>query len=58
MKDETGGIAIKEFVRLMPKLSIEHKKAKAANKNIVATIIHGACKDVLLNKKYFETFDE
>ena len=29
----------------------EHEKAKGANKNIIATIIHNEYKDVLLNKK-------
>ena len=31
----------------------EHKKEKGVNKNIVATISHNECKDVLLNKKCF-----
>ena len=30
----------------------EHKKAKGVNKNVVATISHNECKDVLLNKKF------
>ena len=29
----------------------EHKIAKGVNKNVVATIIHGEYKDVLLNNK-------
>ena len=29
----------------------EHKKAKGVNKNVVATISHNECKDVLLNDK-------
>ena len=29
----------------------ENKKAKIVNKNVVATITHGKCKDVLLNKR-------
>ena len=29
----------------------EQKKAKAVNRNVVATISHNECKDVLLNKK-------
>ena len=40
MKDETTGVAIKEFIWLKPYLYLvdnnrEHKKAKDANKNIV-----------------------
>ena len=45
MKDETTGVAIKEFVGLKPKVysflvndSSEHEKAKGVNKNVVATI--------------------
>ena len=44
MKDETGGVAIEEFVEFKPKLysflvgNNEHKKAKGVNKNVVATI--------------------
>ena len=54
MKDETGGVAIEE---LKPKIysflvdNNEHKKAKDANRNIVATISHNEYKDVFLNKK-------
>ena len=65
MKDETAGVAIKEFVGLKPKIysyllddNSEHKKAKGLNKNVVATISHNEYKDVLLNKEMFETFDE
>ena len=29
----------------------EHKKAKGVNRNVVATINHNKCKDVVLNKK-------
>ena len=36
----------------------EHKKAKDVKRNIVATISHNEYKDVLLNEKCFETFDE
>ena len=43
VKDETGGIAMKEFVGLKPKMSSflvgessEHIKAKDANRNVVA----------------------
>ena len=58
MKDETGGVASREFVGLKPKMhsflldgSSEHKNAKGANQNVVATIRHSEYKDVLLNKK-------
>ena len=58
MKDETGGVTIKEFVGLKPKMysflvddSNEHKKTKGMNKNVVATISHNEYKDVLLNNK-------
>ena len=56
MKDETGGVAIEEFVGLKPNMysfvveeSSEHKKAKGVNKYVVATISHKEYKDVLLN---------
>ena len=58
MEDETGGVAIKRFIGMKPKMcsflvydSIEHKKAKSVNKNIFATISHSKYKDVLLNQK-------
>ena len=57
MKDDTGGVAIEEFVGLKPKTytflvdNNEHKKAKGVNKNVVATINHNEYKDVLLNNK-------
>ena len=58
MKDETTGVAIKEFVGLKPKMysflvdkSSEHKKAKCVNKNVVVTISHNEYKDVLLKNK-------
>ena len=42
MKDETGGVAIEEFVVLKPKMysylvddNSQHKKAKGVNRNIV-----------------------
>ena len=60
MKDETGGVAIEEFVGLKPKMysflvddNSEHKKAKGVNRNVVATISHSEYKNVLLNKKCF-----
>ena len=47
MKDETAGVAIKEFVGMKPGIYSflvdgisERKKAKVVNKNIVATISH------------------
>ena len=59
MKGETGGVAIKEFAELKPKMysflvenNSEHKKTKAVNQNVVATISHNKYKDVLLNNKY------
>ena len=54
MKDETGGIVIKEFVRLTPKMysflldNNEHKKAKGVNKIVVATIRHNKYEVLLL----------
>ena len=42
LKDKTGGVAIKEFVRLKPKTysllaeNNENKKAKGVNKNVIA----------------------
>ena len=57
IKEDTAGVAIKEFVQLQPKIywylvnhNTEHKKAKGVNRNVVATISHNECKDVLLNK--------
>ena len=46
MKDETGGVAIEEFVGLKPKMysflidNREHKNSNYANKNVIATISH------------------
>ena len=58
MKDETTGIAIKEFVGLQPKMCLflvgdnsEHKTAKCVNKNVVATISHNEYTNILLNNK-------
>ena len=57
MKDETLGIAIKEFVGLNPKINSflvdnsEHEKAESVNRNVVATISHNECKGVLLGNK-------
>ena len=57
MKDETGGVAIEEFVGLKCKMysflvdNNEQKNAKGANKNVVATIRNNEYKDVLLKNK-------
>ena len=57
MKDETGVVAIEEFVGLKPKMysflvddKSEHKKAKGMNRSVV-TAIHNEYKDVLLNNR-------
>ena len=58
MKDETAGVAIKEFVGLKPKMysflveNSKHKKAKGMNRNAAATISHNEYKDVSLNNKF------
>ena len=59
-ENETGNEAIKEFVRLKPKVysflvdnSSEHKRVKNVSENIVATISHCEYKDILLNKTCF-----
>ena len=53
MKDETGGVAIEEFVELQPSMYLflvddnsKHKKAKGVIKNVVATISYNAYKDI------------
>ena len=57
MKDETGGVAIEEFVELKLKMyslledNKEHEKAKGVNEKFVATISHNEYKDILLNNK-------
>ena len=57
MKDETGGVTIKEFAGSKSKMyflagdNSKHKKAKGVNENVVATISHGEYTDILLNKK-------
>ena len=64
MKDETGSVAIEEFVGLKPKMysylidkneckykKANNKKAKDVNKSVVATIGHNEYKDVLLKNK-------
>ena len=47
MKDETGGVAVEEFVGLKPKMhsflvdnNSEYKQVKGVNRNVVATISH------------------
>ena len=49
MRDETAGIAIEEFFLIDD--NSEHKKTKALNRNVFATISYNEYKDVLLNKK-------
>ena len=56
MKDETGDVAIEEFVGLKTKMHLflvdnnrEYKRAKGVNRNVVATITHNEYKNVLLN---------
>ena len=58
MKDETGGVAIEEFVRWKSKMysfliddNSEPKKAKVLNNNVAPTISHSEYNDVLLNNK-------
>ena len=57
MKDETGGVAIEEFVGTKAKMysflveNNEYRKAKDVNKNVVATISRSEYKDLLLNNK-------
>ena len=58
MKDETSGVAIKEFVELKKKMhslfiddNSEHKKAKGENRNVNVAISHKEYKDVFLNNK-------
>ena len=51
MKDETGGVAIEEFVGLKPKMysflvdNSEHKEAKGVNRDFAAAISHNEYKD-------------
>ena len=58
MKDETGSVAIEEFVRLKPKMysflvdNSEHKKSKGVKRKVLATISHNEYKNLLLNNKY------
>ena len=59
MKGETGGVTMKKFVGLKPKMysflvddSSEHRHATGLNENAAATINHGENRNVLLNKKY------
>ena len=58
IKDEAGGVAIEEFVRLKPKIysflvddNSEHKKARGVNRSVIATMSHTEYKDVSLNNK-------
>ena len=50
---------LKKIVGLKPKMysllvenNDEHNKAKGVNRNVVGTISHNECKDVLLNNKF------
>ena len=65
MKYETVGVIIKNFVKLKPKMHSfliddrsDHKNTKDVNKNVVIAISHVEYKDVLIQQKMFETFDE
>ena len=58
MKDETGGVAIEEFVWLKAEMhsffvddDSEHRKVTCVNINVTATISHNEYKDVLLKNK-------
>ena len=57
VKNETGGVAIEEFVGLTSKMdsllvdNTKRKKGKPVNKNVVGTISHNEYKDVLLKNK-------
>ena len=58
MKDETGGVAIEEFVWLTAEMysilvdnNSGHKKAKGVNGNVVVRSIHKEYKDSLLHNK-------
>ena len=65
MKDTMTDVAIEEFARLNPKMysylvddNKEHEKANDVKKNVTATISHNEYKNLLLNKKGFEAFNE
>ena len=45
------GIFVLELSKVFLVNNDEHKKAKSKNENVVATISHNECKDILLNKK-------
>ena len=57
MKDETGSVAIEEFVRLEPKMysflvdNSEHKKSEGVKRKVFAIISQNDYKDVLLNNR-------
>ena len=58
MKDKTGDVSIEKFIGLKPNTysfvvddSVEHKKAKYVNKNLVATISQDKYENILLNQK-------
>ena len=65
MKDEMGSVAIVEPSSIKPKMysilvseSSEYKKATYVNKNIDTKIGHNGHKNVSLNKKIVQTFNE
>ena len=57
MKDETGSVAIEEFVRLEPKMysflvdNSEYKKSEGVKRKVFAIISQNDYKDVLLNNR-------
>ena len=61
MKNEPGGVANEELVRLKPNMysfsevNNEHRKAKGVNKKVVATIGNNEGKNVLLNNNFKDT---
>ena len=61
MKDILGGVAVEEFDGLKPKMNSflvdnnrKQQKAKDLNENVVARIIQGKYKDLLLNYKFLK----
>ena len=58
MTDEKADVAVEKFFGLKPKMysflvddSSDYEKARGLNKNVVVTVSHNECKDVLLNSK-------
>ena len=63
MKDETVGIAIKEFVELKPKMysflvDNNREKVKVVNRNVVATKCYNEYGDILFKKKMHKTLNQ